>query len=70
VKFTHEDESSWGRPTTSVTVETDAVGLDEVLEVFERFLRAVGFTLPGELDFAQKEELTDATETGEVKEND
>jgi len=42
-----ERGNPWGRqPDTKVTVTTDAVTLDELVPVFERFLLACGFGLP------------------------
>lgn len=54
IKFIHiEDEGSLGFKGTrdEVTVTTHAVELCNVIEAFERFLKGVGYTFEGHLDF-------------------
>jgi len=44
--FVHEESS----PYTRVSIETDAVSLDDVLNEFENFLRGSGYHINGRLE--------------------
>ena len=40
-------------PNTSVRMETDAEGIEEIIDVFERFLQACGYVLGGHVYIAE-----------------
>ena len=46
-RHTPEDDGvGYRQPTTAITVTTDAVSLEDLVPVFERFLLACGYILP------------------------
>lgn len=54
IKFVQiDDEGTLGFPGTrdEIVMTTHAVGMSEILEVFERFLSAMGFHYDGHLEF-------------------
>lgn len=64
MRFEYENDYE-GQPNTKITVETDAVTLEDILQTFEDFLQAAGFFIPGQLDFIPFE-TTDSEETPNV----
>ena len=50
---THDYE---GQPTSTITHETNAVTLEEILQSFEDHLRGCGFRFEGHLDIINEEE--------------
>lgn len=56
MKFTFRQECSYeGQPRGTVEITTDAVSLDEILPVFEQFLRGCGFVIDGQIDIVKEE---------------
>ena len=45
-----------GQPENHVTMETNAVTLDDILPAFEQFLKGAGFSFDGHLDIIDEEE--------------
>jgi len=41
----------------TIVIETEADSLSEVVDSFERFLKAVGYSFSGKLEFLSEEEL-------------
>lgn len=57
MKYTFKCEIDYpNQPKTTITVETDAVALDDILRIVSGFLKAAGFVFDGELDLVIVEE--------------
>jgi hypothetical protein len=50
-------QNYFNSPAETITVTTEAVTLDEILQSFERFLRGCGFSFEGVLDIVVDEPL-------------
>lgn len=59
MKITFKKEPNETNPydSTSVTVETYTVSLDNILEEFTAFLKACGFSPKGELAFVEEDDF-------------
>lgn len=60
IKFEYTDDEN----DTTVTITTDAVLLDRIIEIFERFLKSMGHDFDGNLDFLSDEDMDDAYNRG------
>lgn len=54
-KFTFIYESSY-KNSCKVVYETDSISVDDVLENFQKFLKAAGYESDGSLEFSTKED--------------
>jgi len=66
IEFRYDFEpevAAWERTAYSVVVTTEAIALDELMEDFTSFLRAVGYTIDGYLDVVD-DEITDCDDKG------
>lgn len=50
------------QPETTITVQTDAVSLDDITTTFQDFLRGCGFHFSGEVTIVTEEDTTDQKE--------
>lgn len=66
MKFTHSHTDRDGRVLETVTIETNEGNtLDEALETFERFLKAVGYTFEGSIIIEESQQpLSDDFDQG------
>jgi hypothetical protein len=69
IKFIYgNDYENYPDDGTKIEITTKAVGLDRLIEVFEQFISAIGYTIEGNLDFvdyeAHEKEVADSYAVG------
>lgn len=61
-----DDGVGYRQPTTAITVTTDAVSLEELVPVFERFLSAIGYSFPNGAHIGYEYDEVDNPTCGDV----